>query len=338
MNHDCREAVRAPARWPVAVAAGMGLAVAWPARVARAQGTHAEHAPVDLQGLVAGVSHGATLAACVFMAGLAAFVALVWLPASRTGGAGRDAAGLFVRWTWALFGLLVVAGVVELSVYAVRASGEPFSLGLLWEAVSGTRVGEIWLVRLLFGLLTASAVTFAARLGRPAYWWGAFGVGCVLLATLSWLSHAAAEGRSLPLLADWVHLVSGSLWTGGLLGFPLVLLGPLRAMSPDERGKLLRAAVRRFSRVATAAVLVLGATGLYAILLHVPDLRALTGTPYGRALFMKLGLLMFLLAAGWVNLQLQGREPFGRVVATELALAVAIFVVTGFLTSLPPPR
>ncbi len=307
------------------------------ASAAYAQGTHMEHVPVDLQGLVAGVSHGATQAACVFVVGLAAFVALVWLPANRTGDVGRRGIGLFVRWAWALFGLLVVAGVVELSLYAVRASGEPFGLGLLWEAVTGTRVGEIWLVRLLFGLLTVVAATCAARFGHPAYWWVALGAGGVLLVTLTQLSHAAAEGRLLPFLADWVHVVAASLWMGGLMGVPIALFGPLRAVSPDERAKIVRTAVRRFSRVATAAVMVLVVTGLYAILLHVPSVTAMVGSSYGLALIVKLGLLVFLLAAGAANLVLRGRGPFGRLVGGELVLAAAIFVATGFLTSLPPP-
>src|SRR3712207_8958066 len=49
---------------------------------------------------------------------------------------------LFGRAAWVLFGLLVVAGSVELSLYAVRASGEPFSPGLLWQALLETRVGR----------------------------------------------------------------------------------------------------------------------------------------------------------------------------------------------------
>ena len=59
-------------------------------------------------------------------------------------------------------------------------------------------------------------------------------------------------------------------------------------------------------------------------------------TPYGRALSLKQGLLIFLLVLGAQNLKLRGREPFGTLVRIELALAIAIFVATGFLTSLPP--
>ena len=306
-------------------------------------GPHAPHgASVDLGEVAAAVAHGATQGASAFLVGLVAFVALVWLPASRTEGVeGEEALDLFRRWMWLLVGLLVVAGLVELSVYAVRASGEPPSPGLVREALLDTRVGHLWIARVGFGVATAFAATrYAFRKRNPAhhYWWAtAFAAG-VLLLTLTQQSHAAAEGRLLPFVADWLHVAAASAWMGGLLGFPILLLGPLRAVPPEARARLLGRTVRRFSKVATIAVVALLATGLYASLLHVPSFSALIGTPYGRALFVKLGLMIFLLAAGGMSLLDTGEdEAFGRLVGFELALTLLVFVATGFLTTLSPP-
>ena len=289
---------------------------------------------------MASIAHGSTQGAAAFLVGLVAFATLVWLPTSRGIGYGQDIVGVFVLWIWGLFGLLVVAGIVELSLYAVRASGVPFSLELLGKALFDTRVGNVWLVRLALGLLAAVAVTKAARSQRPSQhnnWWDAAVIGgALLLATLTLTSHAAAEEGFVPFLADWLHSVAASVWVGGLLGFSLALLGPLRTMSAKQRAKLLRRAVRRFSRMATLAVMVLVLTGVYAALLHVPSVEGLFGTPYGRALMIKLGLVMFLFAAGGANLVLGGRGPFGRIWGVELVLAVGVIVTTGFLTSLPP--
>jgi copper transport protein len=247
------------------------------------------------------------------------------------------AADVFIRWVWVLLGVLVIAGIVELSLYAVRASGQSLSHGLFGQALLDTRVGHIWLLRLCFGLLTAVAATWAARqLTQPARWWLGAGIGGALLVTLTLLSHATAEGRLLPFLADWLHVVAAALWMGGLLGFTLVLSGPMRALTAKQRTELRLRAVQRFSRVATAAVMVLAATGLYAALLHVPSLSALVGTPYGRALVIKLALVAFVLALGGANLMLRGREPFERLVVVELVFVLGVFVATGFLTSLPP--
>lgn len=91
--------------------------------------------------------------------------------------------------------------------------------------------------------------------------------------------------------------------------------------------------------MATVAVAAILLTGLYGTLQYVSGPLALIGTAYGRALVMKLGLTVFLLAAGGINLIDKGDGPLGRMVGLEVALAAGIFVAAGFLTSLPPlPR
>jgi copper transport protein len=300
-------------------------------------GGHSGHASAGQLELMTGIDHGFTLAATALLAGLAPFAALVWLPASREVGDGHDAIGPFGMLGWVLFYVLAIAGVGELSLYAMRASGEALSTELFREALLDTRVGAVWLARLGFGLLTAVAITAAVRLGWASLWWAAAGMGSLLLMTLTQLSHAAAEGRFLPFLADWVHAMAAAIWMGGLLGFVVALFsGPLGALAADRQSKLRERSVRRFSKVATTAVVILASTGLYAILLHVPSLQALVATPYGRALLVKLGLLTFVLAIGGANFLLRGRGPFGRLVVVELLLAFGVFIATGFLTSLPP--
>ena len=326
----------------LAIVLGLALTVgsADAARAQDAHDTHSEEGPsISGQELLDGVAHAATLASVTLLAGLAAFVPYVWLPVRRTiEEPGRKGTRIFARCMWALFGLLVAAGIVELSLYAVRASGESLGLGLFWQALSQTRVGGIWLARLGSALLVASIAAWAVRKDVQAYWWLAAALGTIPLPTLTMLSHAAAEGRFLPFFADWAHAIAASAWMGGLLGFSALLLGPLRRASSDERARLLGRAVPRFSNLAMASVLVLLVTGTYASLLHVPSFSALIGTPYGRALFMKLGLLAFVLFLGAINLLDRGKnEAFGSTVGFELALAFGIFAATGFLTSLTPP-
>jgi copper transport protein len=319
-----------------------GLATLWFADIAHAQGSqsHSSHGSIFTQEVEAYVVHGITQGASVFLAGLVAFVALVWLPSRRVEDAGHQKKGvaLFLRCMWMLVGLLIIAGLIELPLYAVRASGETLSPGLLGEALFDTRVGQLWMARLILGVLTAAAATYAATGSRHlTYRWSlAVVVSTLLLMTLTQQSHAAAEESILPFAADWLHVMAASLWMGGLLGFPILLIALRRTMPTAMRTKLLRRLVRRFSKVATIAVITIIVTGLYTAVLHVPDLSALAGTPYGRALIIKLGLLVLLLALGAQNLRLQGRDPFGRLVKAELILAIGIFIATGFLTSLPP--
>jgi copper transport protein len=322
-----------------------GLAAVLLAGIAGAQeidhhASHSINVAVPPQELAGGIAHGTTQGAVVFLAGLVTFVALVWLPSSRVEDPTdhEKAVSVLCRWMWMLVGLLFVAGLVELPLYAMRASGEALSLGLLKETLFDTRVGQLWILRLALGILTATTATYAARqLRRPGYWWGAaIVVSALLLMTLTQQSHAAAEGGLFPIAADWLHVMAASVWTGGLLAFPILLIGPFRTMPAEARAKLFGRVVPRFSKMATLAVMCLILTGLAAALLHVPSLSAMISTSYGRALSIKLWFLIFLLGLGAQNLRLRGREPFDSLVRYELALAAAIFVATGFLTSLPP--
>ncbi|HZB81521.1 MAG TPA: CopD family protein [Rubrobacteraceae bacterium] len=337
--------MKRPMRLVAAILGSMsvaGLAAVWFADIAQAQASHSHltHGSLFDEEVMAYIVHGITQGASVFLAGLVTFVTLIWFPSSRAedNGHQKKAVGLFRRWIWMLVGLLIIAGMVELPLYAVRASGEALSPGLLREALLDTRVGQLWMERLVFGVLTATMATYAAAGPRRfTYRWGAAVVASVLLLmTLTQQSHAAAEESFLPFLADWLHMTAASLWMGGLLGFPILLVGLLRTMPTELRAELLKRSVRRFSKVAMIAVMIVLATGLYAALLHVPSVSALIGTPYGHALLIKLGLLGFLLALGAQNLRLEGRGPFSRFVGAELVLAIGIFIATGFLTSLPP--
>ena len=294
--------------------------------------------PKPAAGRAAEISHGLALAGTAFLAGLAPFAALVWLPASRQSGDGRGALRSFGVLACGLLLALAVAGVGELSSYAVRASGQPLSTELFSQTLLDSRIGAIWLVRLGLALLVSASIAVAAGSGRTWPWWAATGTSAMLLMTLTGLSHAAATGRPLPLLADWTHAVAAAVWMGGLLGFAVALFsGPLRNLATDRQTKLRERSVRRFSVVATAAVVVLACSGLYAAVLHVPSPQALLATPYGRALVAKLVLLTLLLAVGASNLLLRGRGPLGRLLVAELLLALGLFLATGFLTSLPPP-
>jgi copper transport protein len=285
----------------------------------------------------ASIEHGLALAATAFLAGLAPFAAVVWLPASGQSGVSRAAIRSFGVLAGGLLLALALAGVGELSTYAVRASGDSLSTELFWQTLFDSRVGAVWLARLSMALLAAAAITAAAGSGRTWPWWAAIGTSAMLLMTLTGLSHAAATGRLLPLVADWIHAMAAAVWMGGLLGFAVALCsGAFRGLAPDSRTKLRERSVRRFSAVATCAVVVLAGTGLYAAVLHVPNPQALLATPYGRALIAKLVLLSLLLGVGASNLLLRSRGPFGRLVVVELLLALGLFVATGFLTSLPP--
>jgi copper transport protein len=162
--------------------------------------------------------------------------------------------------------------------------------------------------------------------------------------------HAAQTApRGLTLLFDWLHLVAGSVWLGGLVGVLVVWFGvPAR-----ERVPALSVCVPRFSNVAVGSVLVLAATGVGEAVDHMPAVNALWETGYGRAILVKTGLLggALLIASGNLlrsrpRLIAAAREPdlgapaarlLRRLVSGEVAVVGAIVFAAAVLSSLPPP-
>jgi copper transport protein len=162
--------------------------------------------------------------------------------------------------------------------------------------------------------------------------------------------HAAQTSpRGLTLVFDWLHLASGSVWLGGLIGL-LVLWS---SVSSRLRVPALSVTIPRFSNVALVSVLVLAATGVGEAIEHMPAVNALWETSYGQAILVKAGLLggAMLIASG--NL-LRSRprliaaqrrpelgEPAARLlrglISGEVIVVIGIVFAAAVLSSLAPP-
>ncbi len=181
------------------------------------------------------------------------------------------------------------------------------------------------------------------------------GVGAALAAAGALLvpgavGHAGQTSpRGLSVFFDWAHLVSGSIWLGGLVGL-LVLWVSLGARA---RAASLAVVVPRFSNVAFVSVLVLLATGTGATIVHMPAVNALWQTSYGVAILVKAGLLAAALVLGAVNLlrtkprlAASEREPMlgepasrllRRTASGEVLLVGGAVFAAAVLSSLAPP-
>jgi uncharacterized membrane protein len=107
---------------------------------------------------------------------------------------------------------------------------------------------------------------------------------------------AQQSPRGFSLAFDWLHLLAGSVWLGGLIGL-LVLWQSTRS---DRRVPALGTVVPRFSNVAFVSVLVLIASGTGATIFHMPAVNTLWQTSYGVAILVKIGLISLaaLIASG----------------------------------------
>jgi copper transport protein len=274
-----------------------------------------------------GLLHGLTQALAVLLAGLTAFVVLIW---QRESGAGPGQRSLRLL-ALGLTGALLAVGVAELALFAVRASGEPFSSGLLAQAATATRAGQIGLGRLGTALLAGAALALAGRAAAGLLQRIALLLpGALLLLTLTLSSHAMATQDWRLIAADWIHLLVLAPWVGGVAGFALW------APPPPERQAWLGELVPRFSRIAIASIILAALTGAAGALHHLPSIESLWATAYGRSFTAKMALLLPVLALGALHLRGRGAGRFRLTVRLELAVLAGVFVAAGFLSSLPP--
>lgn len=162
--------------------------------------------------------------------------------------------------------------------------------------------------------------------------------------------HAAQTSpRGLTLLFDWVHLGSGAVWFGGLIG----LLVLWQSQPPRQRVAALSLVVPRFSTVALVSVLLLGASGVGETINHLPALNALWDTGFGQAILVKTGLIAAATVLASANLlrskpqlaaarerpELAGSAAsrLRALVSGEAGIVAGIVFAAAVLTSLPPP-
>lgn len=205
---------------------------------------------------------------------------------------------------------------------------------------------------------------------RAIWWWSAVILSACILLTQSLTSHAASQPSLtwFTIVVDWAHLLSTSIWVGGLIALASVLQVALPALpaATGDRARLLALLVPTFSRLALLAMATLVLTGTISALTEFTDPGQLFSTSYGLSLVAKIVLLVLLLGLGGYNLLVVGKKMpryaievggknkhqkeiavkgafrlslnFRRTVLLEIILAVLAFMAAAFLTSNPPPR
>ena len=264
-----------------------------------------------------------------------------------------------LRWCLILLFLSALAGLWLQAAY-LSDSTIMSTLAALVPLLTDTQSGRVGIVRM--GLLAVISALFLTENRDPASANSAvlrivkFALSAALLAALALAGHAAAgDGAALLLQtsADALHLLAGAIWLGGLM--PLALL--LRECSQRNDAASLafaRAAVRRFSSLALASVIVLIVSGGVNAWNLIGGFAPLFGTMYGRLLLLKLALLLVLLGIGAVNLlklkpaitiadnsraqQTAALRKLIRNVSLEALVGVAILLIVGHMGVTPPSR
>lgn len=290
--------------------------------------------------------------------------------AERTGGADgthdaavlRSRSAVYLAWAGVV---LLVAGYFQLAARVARSGkGMPFGDALAPDrildflrapAAKGAWIaqGTVYLVQNLVLLATAAALTalFVPAVRRhtdrvalaalPA------ALAVTLIAAVPTTTPADLD-RRLDLVLDQVHIVSGTVWLGGLA--LLVALAGTRGRLGDAAGPLWADLWRRFSLVAMVCVGAVVVSGLWLTWKHVGAVSQLWTTGYGLALLVKVLLVLALVSAGAFNqfwlmprivrarraddtasLRHLTLRHFPKVVWGEVALGVAVLAVVPFL-------
>ena len=298
--------------------------------------------------------------ACMFLGAMLLIGAGVfsrWVAPDEHRASGRLTLGL-----WFGAALLVLSSLSDVALTVNRALGS-LEWGNFSAYMTSTRHGSATLARIglaiaLVGLGLNAAAKPARNLGisstMPSNLSGLFdrvmhaGFAIGLLVTFSLTSHSGAEGGVLPLLGDLVHLAAMTAWVGAVVYLAWSSLITVSRGATTFTGSAM---LERVSGIGLGAVIAMTATGVYMSILRFYTTEAITGTTYGQAWLVKLGLIVVVLGlAGWNRFLLlptltrnwgiktKPLETLGRVLKLESIVLVGVLAATGWLVTQAPPE
>lgn len=260
-------------------------------------------------------------------------------------GAGEDAVRDRMRRGMALLAPLAAgSGVLLVGMTGAVLDGTGLDSILsarAWSIGAGSSAATACVLVLLGGAATLSGMHLLAsrsRAGKALLLAGALSAA-LSLAVTGHAGTASPRWLSFPLV--FLHGLAAAFWVGALW--------PLAVMLRAQAGFGVLHAVRRFSRVAVAGVLLLGATGAgMSVLQGVTSLGVIAETDYGRLWLGKMQLVALLIGiAAWnrcvatPRLQTGGPEAFRHLrnmVLAEIVLVSGILALTASFSLTPPPR
>jgi copper transport protein len=263
------------------------------------------------------------------------------------------------------FAVALGVALIATPIYVLMATAN-FALRSVWDigalvplmrvSAFGRGFLELELVLALFAVAAAVLIVVERPEARQRPVAELLALTGALLAAASALivpgitGHAGQTSpRGLSIGLDWLHLVAGSIWIGGLIG----LLAIWSGLGSERRLSGLAICVPRFSRVAFVSVMLLIASGVGASIIHLPTVSSLWQTSYGKALLVKIGLLGAAMMLAPINMlrntpRLQNAEARPKeaesaasllrtLVSGEVALVAVIVFAAATLSSLAPP-
>lgn len=273
---------------------------------------------------------------------------------------------MFLSLSWLSLIILLVVIPIRLLLQTSSVFGESiveaFSPSKLMQILTQTGFGFPWALQFTLMILLFVVILLIKRdkdLKNP-YLWAGLLLGSFLLLTPSLSGHARAASKeySLAIISDWIHLIAGGIWIGGLVH--LFFTSP-KAFENAGISQKLQSIVRMiplFSRLAIAATVLIFLTGIYNSWIHLESVFDLFNTTYGFVLLIKILLVLPMIGLGGLNgFILHPRmqkilseddiseskyrtvsKKFYRSVSFEIILGVLVLIIVSVLTFLPPGK
>lgn len=238
----------------------------------------------------------------------------------------------------------VVAAVVAVVVEAADAAGGISPSGLrdfLLTNLPG-------LARLSVVVLIAAAWLLTLMRSRLAWVPAAAALGGIAIS-----GHANSASPRIPaVLTDWVHLLAGTVWLGGIALIVIVWWPTLRRAKASERSVVARKVLPAFGRVALPAFLLTVTAGLINAVTELGHIQALWESTYGQVLLVKIALVALIAVASYFHVyrlrprlleRSSSEQKFDRwhwrMLKAEPLLGIGVVVAAGLLVTFPlPPR
>ncbi|MGB2717970.1 MAG: copper resistance protein CopC [Vicinamibacterales bacterium] len=267
------------------------------------------------------------LARWLFIGGLIVLLGAAAATAARFGGSTDPMLGA-CGW------IVAVIGLALLVVAQTQSAGASLT-DLLTTSIGRAFLGRVAAIAVAGGAMAIALMRAANRRGAMQV---AMVASMVAMAVHVASGHAA-DGRgwrlATTIVAQWAHFAAAGVWLGGL---GALLLG-VRGAPSNSKAE----AVRRFSRIAAAGLLVVAATGAIRSWNELLAWRDLVSTGYGRAVSIKIALTIAIVAAAalnrWSSVPRAAitLRPLRRVGSGELVLSLVALGAAAALGALPPP-